>query len=121
MAACIGLPASVSVLRDFYGFWEGVLPTVTGGASTLSLKNQLALLKGPHIHFNIIQVGTIDSDDATIDAAVHVCRTVFATVAFWRRTCEPFLISDDDATAWMSSTRLVKKTTSGEENCRGDR
>jgi len=98
IAACIGLPASISVLRDLYGFWEGVLPTVTGGSATLSLKQQFALLKGPHIHINVIQVGTIDSDDdATIDAAVHVCRTVYATVGLGVGRVSRFVISAGEA------------------------
>ena len=98
MAACIGLPASISVLKDFYGFWEGVIPAVTGGSATLSLKEQFALLKGPHIHINIIHVGAIDSDDdATIDAAVHVCRTVYATVGLGVGRVSQFFISAADA------------------------
>jgi hypothetical protein len=98
MAACIGLPASISVLHDFYGFWKGVLPTVTGGSAILSLKQQFAFLKGPHIHINIIHVGTIDSDDdATIDAAVHVCRAVYATVGLGVGRVRRFVILADDA------------------------
>jgi len=98
MAACIGLPASISVLRDFYGFWAGVLPTVTGGSATLSLKEQFASLKGPHIHINIIHVGAIDADDnATIDAAVHVCRTVYKTVGLGVGRVSHFVISAGDA------------------------
>lgn len=98
MAACIGLPSSFSVLRDFYGFWEAVVPKVTGGSATLSLKEQFSLLKGPHIHINIIHVGTIDSDDdATIDAAVHVCRTVYATAGVGVGRVKHFAISASDA------------------------
>jgi hypothetical protein len=81
VATCIGLPASFSVRREFYGFWLGTIPTVTGGTATLSLRQQLGLLRGPHIHLDVIRVGAVDADDdATIDAAVHVCRTVYATV-----------------------------------------
>jgi hypothetical protein len=98
MGACIGLSSSFSVLRDFYGFWEGKLPTVAGGSSTLSLKQQFGLLKGPHIHVDIIHVGTIDSDDdATIDASVHVCRTVYATVGLGVGRIRQFVISEDEA------------------------
>lgn len=98
MATCIGLPASIRVLRDFYGFWEGAIPAVMGGSPTVSLKQQFALLKGPHIHINVIHVGSKDSDDeATIDAAVHVCRTVFATVGLGVGRVTHYAISDDDA------------------------
>jgi hypothetical protein len=98
MAACIGRPAPISVLQDFYGFREGKLPTVTGGSATLSLKEQFALLKGPHVHINIIHVGAIDSDDdATIDAAVHVCRTVYATVGLGVGRVWHYAISATDA------------------------
>jgi hypothetical protein len=98
LAACIGLPASFSVLRDFYGFWAGVIPSVTGGSSPLSLKQQFALLGGPHIHIDIVHVGAIDSDDdATIDAAVHVCRTVYATAGLGVGRISRFVISAADA------------------------
>jgi len=99
IAACIGLPPAFSVLRDFYGFWEGVIPSVTGGsAPPLSVTQQCLLLKGPHIHLDIIHVGTIDADDdATIDAAVHVCRTVYATVGLGVGRARHFVISQADA------------------------
>jgi len=98
IAGCIGLPSSFSVLRDFYGFWQGVIPSVTGGSATLSLRQQCTLLKGSHIHIDVIHVGTIDSDDdATIDAAVHVCRTVYATVSLGVGRVRHFAISAADA------------------------
>jgi hypothetical protein len=98
MAACIGLPTSISVLRDFYGFWLGALPAVTGGSATLSLKQQFTLLKGPHIHIDVIHVGTIDADDDTaIDASVHVCRTVYATVGLGVGRVRQFVISQAEA------------------------
>jgi hypothetical protein len=98
IATCIGLPSAISVLRDFYGFWEGVVPSVTGGATTLSLTQQCQLLKGSHIHIDIVQVGTIDADDdATIDAAVHVCRTVYATVGLGVGRVRWFVISQADS------------------------
>ena len=98
MGACIGLPATFSVLRHFYGFWEGQLPTVTGGATELSLTRQFELLKGPHIHLDVIHVGNIDADDdATIDAAVHVCRTVYGTVDLGVGRIRQFVIPVADA------------------------
>ena len=94
IAGCIGLPDSFSVLRDFYGFWQRVIPTVAGGTATLSLRQQCTLLQGAHIHIDVIHVGTIDADDdATIDAAVHVCRTVYATVPLGVGRVSRFAIS----------------------------
>ena len=94
VATCIGLPASFSVRRDFYGFWTGAIPTVTGGTATLSLRQQLGLLRGPHIHLDVIHVGAVDADDdATIDGAVHVCRTVYATVGLGVGRVRRFSIS----------------------------
>lgn len=94
IAGCIGLSNGFSVLRDFYGFWQGVIPTVAGGTATVSLTQQCTLLKGTHIHIDVIQVGTIDADDdATIDAAVHVCRTVCATVPLGVGRVNRFVIS----------------------------
>src|SRR4051812_21053150 len=98
VAACIGVPAPLSVLRDFYGYWAGAIPAVTGGSATLSLKQQLTLLKGPHIHIDVVYVGTTDSDDdATVDAAVHVCRTVYATVSLGVGRVKRFAISAVDS------------------------
>ena len=98
IATCIGLPSTFSVLQDFYGFWRGVIPSVTGGTATLSLTQQCQLLKGPHIHIDVTHVGTIDSDDdSTIDAAIHVCRTVYATVGLGVGRVKHFAISQTDA------------------------
>lgn len=81
LAECIGIQAPFSVVRDFFGFWEGEIPTVTGAPDTLSLLDQAQLLGGRHIHINIIHVGTIGADDeAAVDGAVHACRSIFATV-----------------------------------------
>ena len=56
------------------------------------------MLKGPHIHLDIIHVGDVDADDeATIDAAVHVCRTVYGTVELGVGRVRHFVISEDDA------------------------
>jgi hypothetical protein len=94
IAGCIGLPVSFSVLREFYGYWQGAIPTVTGGSATLSLRQQLTLLKGAHIHLDVIYVGTTDTDDdATVDAAVHVCRTVYATAGLGVGRVSRFAIS----------------------------
>src|SRR5262245_57624036 len=98
LAACIGIPSELSVLRDFYGFWEGKIPTVAGGSDTLSLKQQFNLLKGRHIHIDIIHVGDIGSDDHTfIDACVHQCRTVYATVNLGVGRVNHYVISQADA------------------------
>src|SRR5262245_42790753 len=98
MASCIGLPSEFSVLRDFYGLWEGVIPTVAGGSETLSLKQQFALLKGHHIHVDIIHVGDIGSDDhAFIDACVHQCRGVYATVNLGVGRVKHYVITEAEA------------------------
>jgi hypothetical protein len=98
VAACIGVPAPMSVLRDFYGYWAGVIPAVAGGSTTLSLKQQLSLLKGPHIHIDVIYVGTTDSnDDATVDAAVYVSRAVYGTVGLGVGRVSRFAVSAANA------------------------
>jgi hypothetical protein len=98
LAKCIGIDAPFSVVRDFFGFWEGEIPAVTGAPDSLSLLDQARLLKGRHIHINIIHVGDIDADDdATIDGAVHACRSIYADINLGVGRVKHFVISDDDA------------------------
>ena len=99
MAACIrGLPANFSVLRDFYGFWEGMLPTVTGGAVTLSLKNQFAVAERtsrPHQHHSgrHHRLGRRRDHRRGRARVPHCVRHRGA----WVGRVSHFVISDDDA------------------------
>jgi len=80
LARCIGLSGDISIIQDFYGYTR--VPT----GNQLSLLTQARLLKGRHIHLNLIRVGTdpngwfSDADEQEIDAAVQVTRNTYATV-----------------------------------------
>ncbi len=80
LARCIGLSGDISIIRDFYGYTK--VPT----GNQLSLLTQARLLKSPHIHLNLIRVGTnvngwfSDADEQEIDSAVQIMRNIYATV-----------------------------------------
>lgn len=74
LAACIGVPSSFSVIRDFYGY-------KTGLPETLSLLTQVRLLKGKHLHVNLIRVGVENftwADEQKLDWAVCKLREIYA-------------------------------------------
>jgi len=76
IADCIGLPDRFSVRRDFYGYTTRV-------PRPLSLLQQLRLLRGRHIHINVICVGVesfTDRDQVEIDGALQATRDLYATV-----------------------------------------
>lgn len=79
LTGCIGLSGNISIIRDFYGY--------TGIPKPLSLLTQARLLKGSHIHLNLIRVGgtnangrLADSEEKDIDAAVQFTRDTYATI-----------------------------------------
>jgi hypothetical protein len=110
LARCIGLSGDISIVRDFYGYTS--VPT----EKQLSLLTQARLLKSPHIHLNLIRVGTnengwfSDTDEQEIDAAVQIMRDIYATVSIGVGRVERYFItvaqakgrdiidSDDEAT-----------------------
>ena len=81
LVRCIGLSGDISIIRDFYGYTR--VPT----GNQLSLLTQARLLKSPHIHLNLIRVGTnengwfSDADEQEIDTAVQIMRDIYATVS----------------------------------------
>jgi hypothetical protein len=97
LARCIGLSGDISIIRDFYGYTR--VPTGT----QLSLITQARLLKGRHIHLNLIRVGTgsngwfSDADEQEIDAAVQFTRNTYATVNIGVGRVERYSIATADA------------------------
>jgi hypothetical protein len=76
IAACIGLTGSFSLKRDFFGYTSTFfgVPSVFG---------QLRLLQGPHIHLNLIKVGSElfnATDELYADFALAFMRSSYATV-----------------------------------------
>lgn len=84
IANCIGVSKNFSVLRDFFGFFRGVLPPdPTGTDVTISLRDQLGLLQGAHFHLNVIAVGVDnfnDNDDIQVDYSIFKIRNIYAQV-----------------------------------------
>jgi hypothetical protein len=93
MASCIGLSGNISILRDFFGY-------ITGAPKDLSLLTQIGLLKGPHVHMNLIRVGSdqfTNADEQEIDAAVQFTRDTYATVGLGIGRVQRFFITTADA------------------------
>ena len=73
-AQCIGLSGRVSVLGDIYGFRTKV-------RLRLSLRAQIRLLQGKHIHLNLIRTAVFDlARQEEIDYGLQVMRNIYATV-----------------------------------------
>lgn len=73
-ANCIGLTGRISVIRDFFGYR-------TKDTGPLSLRTQLRLLQGKHIHLNLIRTADFDAaQQKYIDFGLHTMRRIYATV-----------------------------------------
>ena len=73
-ARCIGLSGRVSVIGDFFGYR-------TRGAGSLSLGRQMRLLRGKHIHINLIRTaGFTVAEQKEIDVGLQTMRDIYATV-----------------------------------------
>lgn len=76
-AKCIGLPANFSVVRHFLGHRK--MPE----KAAYSLRAQLKLLQGPHIHLNLTLVGSdgfLDGEWDSINMAVFQIRKIYSQV-----------------------------------------
>jgi hypothetical protein len=93
LANCIGVSGTFWVLRDFFGY-------ATGAPDTLSLRQQVQLLQGNHLHVNVIRVGIesfTDADEEEIDFAVHSTRSYYAAVNLGIGRVERYRITTADA------------------------
>ena len=97
MANCIGLSGDISLVEDFYGYLKG-------GPKQLSLLKQVLLLKGKHIHLNLIRVGIEsftnegkNNDEQEINLAVQFTRDTYATVNLGIGRVERYWITTADA------------------------
>jgi hypothetical protein len=97
MANCIGLSGEIWLVKDFYGYWKG-------GPKQLSLLKQVLLLKGKHIHLNLIRVGIEsftnegkNNDEQEINLAVQFTRDTYATVNLGIGRVERYEITTADA------------------------
>jgi len=73
-AQCIGLSGRVSIRRDFFGYWTAL-------DTSLSLRAQVRLLQGKHIHLNLIRTAVITAAHSReLDYALQTMRRIYATV-----------------------------------------
>lgn len=84
LADCIGVTGDFSILRDFYGFFRGVLPPdPTGAVVQVSLLRQTQRLEGEHCHLNVIAIGVdnfTDAEDIQIDYSLYRIRDIYHQV-----------------------------------------
>jgi hypothetical protein len=108
LADCLGLGGDFSVLRDFYGFFRGVLPPdPTGAQVSVSLKRELTRLQGQSFHLNVIAVGVenfTDAEDIEIDYSIYRIRNIYNQVSVGVGRVEHYAISIADANGLDSPT-----------------
>ena len=101
LAACIGLSGDLSILRDFFGFFRGVLPPdPTGAGVTVSIRRQVDRLQGDHYHLNVIAIGVDqfdDNDDIEIDYGIFKARNIYDTVSMGIGRVQHWGVDTDDA------------------------
>jgi hypothetical protein len=85
LSGCIGVSGNFSVLRDFYGFFRGVLPPdPTGAQVQVSLKRQIQRLQDDYYDINVIAIGVdmfTDADDQSVDYAIYKIRNIYNQVS----------------------------------------
>lgn len=90
IANCMGLSGRISVVHNFFGYaktppWT-LAPSQSALPQSLSLLKQVRLIKGRHVHLNIIRVGTDGNgllsaaEEEAIDCAVQITRNIYAAV-----------------------------------------
>jgi hypothetical protein len=84
-ANCIGLSGDFSLKQDFFGYTRLGVPSVL---------DQLRLLQGPHIHLNLIEVGSdfTADDEMWNDFALSFMRMIYATVQIGVGPVERYVI-----------------------------
>ena len=113
LASCIGViqpDGSVSVTRDFFGYRSLAAAAASG---PVSVRTQMALLEGRHLHLNMIRVGVenfTSADLDNLDAAIVAARSILAPAQIGIGRVRAFAISDLDATvlagvsnSWITS------------------
>lgn len=115
-AECIGVSGDFSVLRDFYGFFKGKLPPdPTGAEVSVSLLREMNELAGEHFHLNIIQVGSDQFSDVSvngqpteideIDYTIYRMRDIYAAIGVGVGRIEHYGITTAQANGLDSPTR----------------
>lgn len=108
LSSCIGIGGDISVLRDFFGFARGQLPPDPTGASVqVSLRRQADRLAGPHVHLNVIAVGSdqfTDGEYTEIDYSIYKLRNVYNQVALGVGRVQHWIVTTAEADGLDSPT-----------------
>lgn len=101
-ARCIGLSGRVSVLGDYFGFFQRTPPTdpQTRRRVTLSLTAQAQAVSGRHVHLNVIRVGIDQFTSAqlnSIDYALYKIRNIYGSVSLGIGRVQHWDVSTTDA------------------------
>jgi hypothetical protein len=87
-------PSPFSVVRHLFGY------TAQGYTGPLSVKQQISLVQGRHVHLNMIRVGVesfTTANDQAIDQALEITRAIYATVGVGVGRVLRFSIPEVDA------------------------
>lgn len=87
-------PEPLSVVRDFFGY------SATGHTGPLSLLTQMRLVRGQHVHVNLIRVGIENftaANDRELDRAVEITRGFYATVGIGVGRVLRYFITEEEA------------------------
>jgi len=93
-AATNSPPSPFSVVRHFFGY------AAQGYTGPLSVKQQIRLVQGRHVHLNMIRVGGENftaANDQAIDQALETMRGIYATVGLGVGRVLRFSIPEADA------------------------
>ncbi len=101
LAGCVGISGQFSILGDFFGFIRRRLPPdPTGVRIEVSLKEQIARLRGVHSNLNVIAVGSdqfTDADFIEIDYSIFKLRNVYRPVGVGIGRVQHWVVSTADA------------------------
>jgi hypothetical protein len=101
LASCIGITGPFSILGQFFGFARWRLPAdPTGARVEVSLKEQVARLRGAHFHLNVIAVGSdqfTDADYTEIDYSIFKLRNIYRPVGVGVGRVQHWVVSTSDA------------------------
>jgi Matrixin len=101
LARCIGIEGSFLVVRDFFGHSKGhPRASPLGPSKQLSVLGQVRLLRGPHIHLDVVRVGGnrfSAGHDLDIDFAIFRAREIYAAVGLGIGRVSHYLLPEADA------------------------
>lgn len=91
-ANCIGISGRFSLRRDFFGYATNFPIT--------SLRDQIRLLRGPHVHLNLIEVAPekfTQHDRLLLDWSLTLMRHIYATINIGVGRIERWQIKEEEA------------------------